>query len=236
MTKLHSKLAIFSMVLLSSCSALNKSVKYQFADEFYTTKLSDSSTGQVYILNVEDTLKVFETIIYDKKVEVDTLKKPEIFLKEQKNLYSSLIFKKSSLDIDFLTILLKYRPVTPTLPNQLNTNLNGAVYLGFRNDYYSTRYKKNPFSYSRFTTHYGLSFGGFAGLGSTTMSPSVTDNLLQNEYDGVVFTKGIAAIIGINNATIGFTFGFDNLLDANRNLWIYDGKPWVGLAFGLNLN
>ena len=236
MTKLHSKLAIFSMVLLSSCSALNKSAKYQFADEYYTTKLSDSSTGQVYILNVEDTLKVFETIIYDKKVEVDTLKKPEIFLKEQKNLYSSLIFKKSSLDIDFLTILLKYRPVTPTLPNQLNTNLNGAVYLGFRNDYYSIRYKKNPFSYSRFTTHYGLSFGGFAGLGSTTMSPSVTDNLLQNEYDGVVFTKGIAAIIGINNATIGFTFGFDNLLDANRNLWIYDGKPWVGLAFGLNLN
>lgn len=224
------------MFLLSSCSALNKSTKYQFADEFYTTKLSDSATGQVYILTVEDTLKVFETIILDKKIEVDTLKKPEIFLIEQKNPYSSLVFKKSSLDVDFLTILLKYRPVTPTLPNQLNTNLNGAVYLGFRNDYYSIRYKKNPFSYSRFTTHYGLSFGGFAGLGSTTMSPSVTDNLLQNEYEGVVLTKGIAAIIGINNATIGFTFGFDNLLDANRNIWIYDGKPWVGLAFGLNLN
>lgn len=224
------------MFLLSSCGALNKSSKYQFADEFYTTKLSDYATGQVYILTVEDTLKVFETIILDKNIEVDTLKKPEIFLIEQKNPYSSLIFKKSSLDVDFLTILLKYRPVSPTLPNQLNTNLNGAVYLGFRNDYYSIKYKKKPFSYSRFTTHYGLSFGGFAGLGSTTMNSSVTDNLLQNEYEGVVLTKGIAAIIGINNATIGFTFGFDNLLDANRNSWIYDGKPWVGLAFGLNLN
>ncbi|WP_165940196.1 MULTISPECIES: hypothetical protein [Dyadobacter] len=58
----------------------------------------------------------------------------------------------------------------------------------------------------------------------------------MSEYDGLVWGKGIAGIIGINNFTIGLAIGFDNLLDKNKQVWIYQGKPWLGLAFGLNLN
>jgi hypothetical protein len=48
--------------------------------------------------------------------------------------------------------------------------------------------------------------------------------------------KGIAGIIGINNFTLGLAVGFDNLLDKNKKVWVYQGKPWLGLAFGLNSN
>ena len=32
------------------------------------------------------------------------------------------------------------------------------------------------------------------------------------------------------------TPAFDHLFDKNKKDWIYQHKPWVGLAFGLNLN
>ena len=40
---------------------------------------------------------------------------------------TSLKLKKSSFDIDVLTIPFKYRPSVTGFPNQLNTNFSGAV-------------------------------------------------------------------------------------------------------------
>ena len=68
------------------------------------------------------------------------------------------------------------------------------------------------------------------------MNPWVTNNQIVTEYDGVVWSKGVAGIIAINNFTIGLAIGFDDLLDNNKKYWIYQAKPWVGFAFGLNLN
>lgn len=51
-----------------------------------------------------------------------------------------------------------------------------------------------------------------------------------------MWSKGIAGIVAINGFTVGLTFGFDKLLDKNRTVWIYEEKPWFGLAVGLNLN
>ncbi len=68
------------------------------------------------------------------------------------------------------------------------------------------------------------------------MSPHVTIERISQEYDGLIWSKGLAAIVGLNNVTAGVVLGWDHLLDRNRSLWIYQGKPWIGLAFGLNLN
>ncbi|MCF0052640.1 hypothetical protein LXM25_21390 [Dyadobacter sp. LJ53] len=150
---------------------------------------------------------------------------------------NSVYFKQSSFDVDFLSIPFKYRPAKSGIPNQFNTNLNGAVYVGYRNDIYQLSFRKTPLNkYQRETRHYGISYGFFTGLGGTAMNPSVTDNQISIEYDGLVWGKGIAGIIGINNFTVGLALGFDNLLDENKKVWIYQGKPWLGLAFGLNLN
>jgi hypothetical protein len=64
----------------------------------------------------------------------------------------------------------------------------------------------------------------------------VTQDQIAYEYDGVIWTKGIAAVMAVNNFTVGLAVGADWLLDRNRRFWIYQNRPWVGLAFGLNLN
>ena len=75
-----------------------------------------------------------------------------------------------------------------------------------------------------------------AGIGSTAMNPWVTLDRIPIEYEGVTWAKGLAAIAGLNNFTAGLALGWDHLLDKNNRLWIYQGKPWVGFVFGLNLN
>jgi hypothetical protein len=68
------------------------------------------------------------------------------------------------------------------------------------------------------------------------MNPSVTNSLVAIEYDGVVWSKGVAGIIGLNSFTTGLALGWDHLLDPNRKYWIYKDKPWIGFVFGLNIN
>ena len=94
----------------------------------------------------------------------------------------------------------------------------------------------NEVEISQIQNHFGFSFGVFTGFGNTFMSPTNTNNILQQEYDGIVWSKGVAGILAVNNFTLGLAFGFDNLLDKNHSNWNYKNKPWVGLAFGLNLN
>ncbi len=111
------------------------------------------------------------------------------------------------------------------------------IYLGRRIDAYTIRYQTNPLKgYNRQIKHCGFSLGTFIGIGSSTVGPSTTNNQLSYEYDGVILNKGIAAIVAVDNFTVGVSLGFDNLLDRNKKLWIYQNKMNVGLVVGLNLN
>ena len=186
----------------------------------------------------EDSIKIYPTIKLASMRKLDTTKIITFFLKEQNNIYTQKTsFSKYSLDIDFITIPLKYRFETTIAPQQLNANLNGAVYLGCRRDNYKVKYHSNIFNKSiRNITHYGFSFGICTGIGNTAMNPTNTNNRIVQEYDGVVWCKGITGIIAIDNFTLGLTLGTDNLLDKNYYLWVYENQPWIGLAFGLNLN
>jgi hypothetical protein len=42
--------------------------------------------------------------------------------------------------------------------------------------------------------------------------------------------------MGVNNASLGLLIGWDHLLDNNKEYWIYQGKPWFGIALGISLN
>ena len=222
---------------LISCATIIPTSKYQLSDGYYKSKLFNNKQNPVYIYNKEDTINIYLINRFTKSF--DTLINVS---KSFPNLVTAFslppaTFKQASFDIDFLTIPFKYRPGQEDFPRQFNTNLNGAVYVGYRNDVHRLVYKKTPFNnLQRNTQHYGFSFGLFTGVGGTTMNPSVTNNQIVNEYDGVVWSKGIAGIIGINNFTIGLAVGYDDLLDNNKKKWFYQGKPWFGLAFGLNLN
>jgi len=225
------------LISISSCGALLNSAKTEFSDGFYTQKIDDKRE-KVYVDIDEDILQVYATTEVDGERVIDTTEVQQ-YLESEKNYAVKRLtsFRINTFDVDFLTIPLKFRPSQSGVPPQLNTELSGAVYLGLRTDKYIVHYKTNRLGKSdRVISHRGFSLGLLTGFGNTFMSPTTTDDNIVQEYDGIVWTKGVAAIFAVNAITLGFSIGFDNLLDSNRQYWIYEGKPWVGLTLGLNLN
>lgn len=235
----HVPVSILLAFFFSSCSSIRNTPKHEFADGFYTTKLGSQTFQKVYVSNQEEDVFIFPASKIGKELVVDTTSKQQLLLPQHfaGSLLQPHIFSRRSFDIDFLTIPFKYRPRERSFPRQFNTNLNGGLYAGFRKDHYVVKYKKNALGrFARQTTHFGISLGVFTGLGGTAMNPWVTNNQISIEYDGFVWTRGISSIIGLNKITVGLAVGWDHLMDRNKSLWIYQSKPWVGLAFGLNLN
>ncbi len=225
------------MVLITSCSSIQDSSKFDFQSAKYYTSVIPKAQNEVYIDVTPDTIKIYELNKAGNTEEVE--KNVKGILTEEIDSINSekYAFFNPALDIDFLTIPLKYRFPTAGVPNQLTTNFNGVVYLGFRNDIYRITYKQNPLQeWKRQIRHFGSSLGGFAGLSSEPINPWVTNEKVEIEYDAAVFSTGVSWIVGINNLSAGLSLGFDYLLDPNRKYWIYQGKPWLGVAFGINLN
>lgn len=200
-------------------------------------RVSTQNSRRYYAEVEEDTIKLHPVSKTKGGWIADTSKGAIIHLNTANPLKPQIKFSTSSFDLDVMTILFKYRPYTAGFPNQLNTNFNAAEFIGYRTDYYILSYDKNPLnSYRQRINHFAYSLGGFAGLGATTMNPFVANNNIQSEYDGVVLTKGFAGLVGVGDFTFGAAVGFDNLLDKNRKVWIYENKAWVGFAVGFNIN
>lgn len=228
-------LFLLTLFILSSCGVLSHSQKYHLRSGLYKNKSFSKKAEKVYVDNRGDSILVYS--VDETMQSIDSTRSKIIFTEKNRNTQIfSPVFRQTSFDLDFLTIPFKYRMTQKDVPQQLNANLNGAVFVGFRTDICKLKYKVNALQQERQITHYGISFGFFTGLGSAAINQFVTDRKIIKEYEGVVWLKGIAAIIGINNFTFGLALGFDNLLDSNKRFWIYQRKPWLGLTFGLNLN
>ncbi len=212
--------AFFCLWLISSCATIKNNAKYELSDGKYK-----HNKKKIYVDNEEEVIKI--------KTETEILQFP---YNSDKNI-PTFTLTKPSLDLDIFTTILKVRPATEFVPAQLNTNFNGNIYIGFRNDKYKIKYEDSYFgNFHRQITHIGYSYGIFAGLGNTFISPTNTNNVFPGEYDGIVSQKGISGILAVDKISVGLNVGFDNLLDYNKHIWIYEGKLWVGLVFGVSLN
>lgn len=239
----NKKTAVFillSSLLTSGCSTLQESSKYQFSEGFYRVGLNDASTKRMYVdFQEEDSLTIYPLRPSAQGPVPDTLRgvRIDIAPEREEPLDIHYTFSQPSFDVDVLTIPLKYRPGTAGFPKQLNTSVQAAIYLGLRNDYYRMGYTKTPLgNYKRHFNHFGFSMGVFAGVGSAFINEGFTNGTIAYEYDAFVVNGGVAGIVGVNNFTLGLAIGIDHLMDQNREEWIYQHQPWVGLAFGLNLN
>jgi hypothetical protein len=221
---------------MSSCETLKDSSKFQFRDGYYKTTLSNKP-AKVYVLAGSDSIKAYRKEDLSSK-KIDTLRATVIVFSEQKpRQFETHSFKRTTFDIDVLTVLFKFRPAVNNFPPQFNTTFNGAVYIGYRTDVYTLAYKATPLHiFKRSITHYGYSFGFFSGFGTARIDEYVTLNALSIEYDGLVNLSGFAAIIAIDKVSAGLTIGVDHLLDKNSHVWVNNGKPWIGISLGLNLN
>ena len=238
MKNIFLKLLLFSLLYgsLLSCRSLEENAKYGLSDGVYRFKTQASKVERVYIQVEEDSLIIYPMLgrgIADIS-QTTVLELKETGAEARKDY---LIFTQPSFDIDIVTILFKYRPKVEDGPRQFNTDFNGAVYLGYRADRYSIDYEPTPLqSYKRKLNHFGYGAGFFTGIGATMIAPWFTRDHVQSEYDGLVFVNGISGNVAYNSLTFGVGIGIDYLMDSNRKYWVYQGKPWLGLTLGLNLN
>jgi hypothetical protein len=143
-------------------------------------------------------------------------------------------FVKTSVDMDLSTVLVKFRPSSADVSPQLNSNLNGLFYAGFRKDFYKLKTNVSQINeLNTFIRHTGFDFGLFAGLGITPVNPTTTITRTIQEYDGIVFQKGIAVFATFETMSVGLALGFDNLIGHDKSIWIYNQKPWIGLVLGI---
>ena len=217
-----SKEILLLLVVLNACSSIKDSPKYQLSDGRYEFRQPGAKYKKVLLYVKEDTVRIF----LEGKIKEPFIPEP---LKDQ-------FFLKHSFDIDVITVPFKYRPITIGLPRQLTTDFNGNVFIGYRVDRFRLINRETPVGWKQIYKHRGLSIGGFSGLGSTAITPWTTNNKTTDEYNGFILTRGLALMVGVNNLTVGIGVGWDYLTDRDKDVWIYQNKPWYGLTLGLNLN
>jgi hypothetical protein len=229
--------SLTGLFALFSCETLKQSSKYQFTEGYYNVKSGGDRIGKVYALTASDSIKAYRKIDLERE-KIDTTKAILIAFPPQKpNGFQPHSFRRTTFDVDVLTVLFKYRPSVKGFPPQFNASFNGAAYFGYRTDTYKLSYSKTPMHvFNRRITHYGYSFGVFTGFGTARIDEYVTNNALSIEYDGLVNLTGVAVILAVDKLSFGITCGEDHLLDKNARLWVNNGMPWLGISLGLNLN
>jgi len=213
---------ILLVVVLNACSTIKDSPKYRLSDGHYEFKQTEGKYKKAFVYVREDTIR----ILLEEKPE-------ELFVPEPRK---DQFFLKPSFDLDVITVLFKYRPITSGLPRQLTTDFNGNVFIGYRVDRFRLSNKETPLGRKQSFRHRALTVGTFGGLGSTSVTPWTTNNQTTDEYSGLILSRGLAFMVGVNNLTVGLGIGWDYLTDRDKHIWIYQNKPWFGLTVGLNLN
>lgn len=226
--------AFFAFIaLFCSCSVAEKASRHGFESGYYKIESSQNQTKDVY-LDISDE----EVTVYPKNENGLGNSISTIPLTGSDTLSDYPVkFMKTSIDIDLTSVPLKYRPPVGDLPSQLDVGFNLALYAGWRHDNYYVSKKENPLKkqYNSVVGH-GYDFGILTGIGSTTIGPFSTNNAVSNDYSGMVLQFGVAGFLESNIASFGIAAGYDYLLSPDRDVWIYSGKPWIGLIIGVALN
>jgi hypothetical protein len=226
-------IVISCIICLYSCSVLEKASRHGFESDYYSFESDENKVEEVYADLGDDKIEVYqvtENQLGDKIMTIPLITTDSLF-------DHSVKFIEKSLDIDITTILFKYRFAVSELPPQMNTDFNLALYAGWRHDNYLFSTKKDPLGkYHNDLVNRGYDFGFFAGTGTTLISPFTTHNLYDSEYYGWILQFGVAGFLESGIASFGIGTGFDYLLSPDRDIWIYNKKPWIGFIIGIALN
>jgi hypothetical protein len=177
----------------------------------------------VYVDVKEDTL----VIIPVDKNQTDLTRTKEV---------ENQILVRKSFDVDVLAVPFKFRPSSYNFPRQLTVDFNGSIFLGYRFDRYKVLFTQTPVGVVKKLRHRALTMGFFGGVGTTAVNPWTTNYRTTDEYNGFILNRGLSLMAGVNNLTVGAGVGWDYLTDRDKEIWIYQNKPWFGLTISLNLN
>jgi len=222
-----------SIALFASCSTLENVSVHGLNSGYYRFQDEDGKSRNVYLDVTGEKMEIYAQAA-GKPASMPFRTIPT---SSPDSLYGrGVLFSKQGLDIDLTSILLKYRPSVQGSPAQLNTDLNLAVYAGWRFDRYRMQVKRDPLGrIHRQTSDFGYDFGFFAGPGTTLVSPFTTANARSDEYNAMTLQYGLAGFIETEMASFGLAVGTDHLSGSDRRVWIYRNRPWVGFVVGIAL-
>jgi hypothetical protein len=229
---------IFPLVILvfTGCGTLQKATMHGLSDGYYKLSLPGRSVEKVYATVNEDSIITYRVAGKDSLEHAS----PAILRlrpTSDQPVTNSFLLSNTGFDFDITTILFKYRFKSSAMPAQMNSNLNLAGYLGYKKEFFRFKDVTKPDKQHKSElNYYTIDAGIFTGFGSTPINPSTTAGHLQTEYDGFIWQNGVAVFVGWGIFSFGIGLGFDSLLDPNRNVWIYNGKPWTGILIGLTLS
>lgn len=235
LTRITFIIALFALLVLQySCSTIEKASVHGFNSGNYRLKTAGMPAQDVYLDIGNDKID-----IYKRLSDRDTLNLlTSASLDETAQALSApLLFRKRSLDVDITSVLLKFRTPANNMPAQVNTDLNFALYTGWRFDSYRLTTRKNQLGrFSPKLNSSGFDIGFFAGPGTTVINSFTTQNMTGNEYNGLIIQSGLAAFMESEFASFGLGIGLDYLMNSDRKIWIYHNKPWYGFIVGIALN
>jgi hypothetical protein len=209
----------YVIMIFTSCSSITNIPDSQLKSGYYHYSEKGTPYEKVYVIAKEDSIKILKS--NGQTITADHAKQR---------------FQRRSFDVDVLTVPFKFRPTSYNFPRQLTTSFNGSVYLGYRIDRFKMRFLKTPIGDERHIMQQGITVGAFGGIGSASISPWSTNNRISDEYTGFIFNRGFAAMVGVNNLTVGIGIGWDYLTDRDKYIWIYQNKHWIGLTLSLHIN
>jgi hypothetical protein len=226
---------LFIIVLcLYSCSIIEKSSVHSFDDGYYLVSTDSFQNKKLYVSISEEEIVGHTTNEEGVKEDQHTFR---FQMNEPNQPIGKISFKKSSLDIDISSVLLKYRPSVYGLPAQLTTDFNLALYGGWRKDMYQIFYETSPIGTKNLKqNHRGYDVCFFAGVGNTLVGPFSTRSVVTDEYNGLILQSGIAGFLETGFASFGLAGGVDQLTGPNGKDWIYQRKWWIGFMIGIALN
>lgn len=221
--------------ILTSCNTLENASLHGLTNGYYKWTSDQGKDQDVYLDVNEEKIGIYQ--VTDREPDTDRFMAIPLGTSTDSLYFNPMVFKKQSLDVDITTVFFKYRPSVYDLPAQLTTDLNMALYLGWRYDSYHILSKSDPLGRTfHKVSNRGYDFGVFAGPGTTLISPFTTQNKRTDEYNGMIIQTGLAGFIESNVASFGLALGYDYLLSDDREIWIYHNKPWVGFIVGIALN
>ena len=222
------------LVWLTSCSVIDNASRHGFYSDYYELISGKNKVEKVY-LDVGDA-EINAYRVTENRLDDSAMISVSFPLVD--SLYHfPMTFRRKSIDIDLTAVLLKCRLPVDNHPAQMITDFNAALYAGWRTDNFRIRKEMDPIGRSRDEIiHRGYDFGLFAGTGATVIGPFSTNNIVTDEYNGMIIEFGLAGFLETNFASFGIAAGFDYLLSDDRNSWIYNKKPWIGLIVGIALN
>jgi hypothetical protein len=231
-------LVIGALILLCvSCVSAGKITRHDFDSGFYKLKNQGAKSARVYANVTEDSIILYSVVTAGKKESPDTSSGIAMKLRKTKTdkyLYKSC-FSNNSIDIDLTSILFKYRQPKDDVPAEFSADLNFAVFLGFHKDFYKMTSSANKLHGEiSIIRQIGYDLGIFAGIGTSPVNPTNTNNIINQQYDAMIFQKGFAGFISYGKMSLGLALGFDNLMDKNKPSWVFDQKPYLGLVIGIS--